>query len=62
MIEQFLDTNILLRHLLQDLPDESARATEFIRRIEAGDARVYLSDIVVFEVVFTMKLSSQMNP
>jgi predicted nucleic acid-binding protein len=57
MEEQFLDTNILLRHLLQDVPDQSARATELIRRIEAGEVRVHISDIVVFEVVFTLTRS-----
>jgi predicted nucleic acid-binding protein len=57
MAEQFLDTNILLRHFLQDVPDQSARATELIRRVEAGDVQVHISDIVIFEVVFTLTRS-----
>jgi predicted nucleic acid-binding protein len=57
MAEQFLDTNILLRHLLQDVPDQSARATNLIRRIEAGEIQVHISDIVVFEVMFTLTRS-----
>ena len=51
----FLDTNILLRHLLQDDPDQSPRATAYLRRIEQGDVQVRISDIVVFEAVFTLQ-------
>ena len=54
MAEQFLDTNTLLRHFLQDVPDQSERATELIRRIEAGEVQAHISDIVIFELVFTL--------
>src|SRR5262245_43546063 len=57
MEEQFLDTNILLRHFLQDVPSQSARATELIRRLEDSEVQVHISDIVVFEVVFTLTRS-----
>lgn len=55
MAQPFLDTNILLRHFLQDDPDQSPRATDEIRRIEAGERRVHLSEIVVFETVFLLE-------
>jgi predicted nucleic acid-binding protein len=51
----FLDTNILLRHLLQDHPDHSARATAYLARIERGEIRVRTSEIVLFETVFTLE-------
>jgi predicted nucleic acid-binding protein len=51
----FLDTNIVLRHLLQDHPDHSPRATAYFRRIALGELRVRTSEIVVFEVVFTLE-------
>ena len=51
----FLDANMILRHLLQDLPDQSPRATALIDRIEAGDLIVRTAEAVIFEVVFTLE-------
>src|ERR671926_432204 len=51
----FLDTNILLRHLLQDHEDHSPRATAYLHRIEQGEIQVRTSEIVIFEVVFTLE-------
>jgi predicted nucleic acid-binding protein len=51
----FLDTNTILRHALQDLPDQSARATAFIRRIEAGEQTVRTYDTVIFEAAFVLE-------
>jgi predicted nucleic acid-binding protein len=51
----FLDANLILRHVLQDLPDQSARATAFILRIEEREIRVRTADAVIFEVVFTLE-------
>src|SRR5688500_6505352 len=51
----FLDTNILLRHLLADHPLQSPRATSFLARIERGELRVRTSDTIDFEVVFTLQ-------
>lgn len=51
----FLDTNVILRHLLGDHKEHSARATAFIERVERGEVRAYTSDAVVSEVVFTLE-------
>lgn len=51
----FLDTNVFLRHLLADHPEQSPRATAYFRRIEAGSVQVRTSDLVVFETVFTLQ-------
>ena len=53
----FIDTNIFLRHLRQDEPLLSAKATAIFRRIEQGDLAVCTSDIVVFETVFSLQRS-----
>jgi predicted nucleic acid-binding protein len=58
----FLDTNILLRHLLQDVPHQSPRATALIRRIEAGEVRVLLTETVVFETVFSLQRTYKRMP
>jgi predicted nucleic acid-binding protein len=55
MAQRFLDTNILLRHFLQDVSHQSARATAFIARIERDDLEVRLSDIIVSECVFLLE-------
>lgn len=52
---RFLDTNILLRHFLQDHPDQSPRATACLQRIEDGALRVRIADTVVFETVFVLE-------
>lgn len=55
----FLNTNIVLRHLIQDSPTLSPRATALIRRIEAGDLAVRTTDTVVFETVYTLQRFSR---
>lgn len=51
----FLDTNIILRHLLQDHADHSPRATAYLGRVERREVRVRTSDAVVLEAVFTLQ-------
>ena len=51
----FLDANILLRHLRQDHPDHSPRATALLKRIEQGQLQVHLSDMTIAETVFTLQ-------
>jgi|SRR5581483_8282003 len=55
MAPPFLDTNILLRHLLQDHPQHSPRATAYLARIEQGEIQVRTADTVIFETVFTLQ-------
>ena len=55
MVIAFLDTNILLRHLLQDHAEQSPRATAYLARIESGDIRVRIAETVIFETVFTLQ-------
>ncbi len=55
MAISFLDTNILLRHLLQDHPEQSPRATAYLARVERGELKVRTADTVIFETVFTLQ-------
>ncbi|TAK37139.1 MAG: PIN domain-containing protein [Chloroflexota bacterium] len=55
MEEVFVDTNILLRHVLGDHPQHSPRATAFLERIERGEVEAHIADTVVFETVFTLQ-------
>src|SRR5713226_7960388 len=54
MSRPFLDTNILLRHLLNDDPLLSLTALAIIEAIERGDIEVWTSDLVIAEVVFVL--------
>jgi predicted nucleic acid-binding protein len=51
----FLDTNVLLRHLIHDDPKQSTRATDFLHRIEQGEIQARISELVIFESVFTLE-------
>lgn len=51
----FLDTNIFLRHLRQDDPILSPKATAIFQRIEQGELVVRTADTVIFETVFTLQ-------
>ena len=55
MARPFLDANVLLRHLLQDHPQQSPRATAYLERIERGELEVRTADVVIFETVFTLQ-------
>lgn len=47
----FVDTNVLVRHLTSDPPDQAARATRFLA--DADD--LLLADLVVAEVVYVLE-------
>ncbi len=55
MSAPFIDTNIFLRHLLQDHPEHSQRSTRFLQRIEDGELKGHTADTVIFEAVFTLQ-------
>lgn len=50
----FIDTNVLLRHLLQDDPDQSARATFLFLEAESGRFTLHASETVIFEAVYVL--------
>jgi predicted nucleic acid-binding protein len=51
----FLDTNVLLRHIMQDHSDHSVRSTALMVAIEHGQRTVQISDTVVFETAYTLE-------
>ena len=55
MNEVLLDSNILLRHLLQDIPPQARVATELIDAIEKGNKVGYISILVINEVIWILK-------
>lgn len=55
MLTEFLDTNVILRHLLADNAEQSQRATKYLAGVERGETAVVITDTVVFEIVFTLE-------
>jgi predicted nucleic acid-binding protein len=50
----FLDTNVLLRFLIQDDDVQAAKAEALLERIDREEEQVLLSPLVVSELVFTL--------
>jgi len=50
-VSAFLDTNILIRHLTGDPPEQAARATKFLTEAD----ELLLADLVVAEVVYVLE-------
>ena len=55
MAPPLLDTNPFIRHLRQDDPDRSPRSTAYFARIERKEVQVRISDLVIFEAVYTLQ-------
>jgi predicted nucleic-acid-binding protein len=47
----FVDTNVLIRHLTGDPPEQARRATRFL----ASAASLWLADLIVAEVVYVLQ-------
>jgi predicted nucleic acid-binding protein len=50
-VTAFVDTNVLIRHLTGDPPDQAARATAFL----AGADELLLPDLIVAETVYVLE-------
>src|SRR5207249_11512915 len=46
---------ILLRHLVQDVPEQAAQVTNYFKQIEDGTRRARISELVIFETVFILE-------
>ncbi|MBI2326943.1 PIN domain-containing protein [Candidatus Curtissbacteria bacterium] len=57
----FLDTNIILRFVLQDHPIYSKKAANIFAQIDRGKIRIYLSWLVIFEAVFVLQNSHKLS-
>jgi predicted nucleic acid-binding protein len=50
----FIDTNIFLRHLLNDVPAQSTACHDLFRAIENQDLIAWTTPVVVAEIVFVL--------
>lgn len=52
---RFIDTSVLLRHLLRDDEEKAERTLALLLRVERGEVRLATSPLVIFETVFTLQ-------
>ncbi|MCL6479110.1 MAG: PIN domain-containing protein [Peptococcaceae bacterium] len=50
-----IDANIILRFLTNDIPEQASRCTELLKRLEAGTEQVFLPDLILADVVWTLE-------
>ncbi len=50
-----IDTNVILRYLMGDVPAQTAKASALMERLESGTERAELLESVIAEVVWTME-------
>lgn len=53
-ISAVADTNIFLRHLLGDIPDQSIRANSLFADVMRGSTHIYAPSTVFFEVAYIL--------
>lgn len=58
---RFVDANILLRHMLQDIPDQASRSSAYLQRVADGEILPRTADAVVLETVFTLERSYRVS-
>mgnify|MGYP001619259553 CR=1 FL=1 len=61
MSSRFVDTNIILRHLLNDDPVKSPACFALIQAIEQGAVLAWTSHLVIAEVVFVLSSKRTYN-
>ncbi len=52
---RIIDTNIVLRFLVGDVPEQLEKTKRLVKRIEERKERVFLPLLCAFEVVFTLE-------
>jgi len=50
----FLDANVVVRHLTQDVPEQGRRARDLLKRVETGELQVTILESAVAEIVYVL--------
>jgi predicted nucleic acid-binding protein len=51
----WLDTNVVLRYLLNDCPDHSPKARILVEKAEKGQITLYVPDYIISETVYVLE-------
>ena len=57
----FADTNLFLRYLTNDIPEQAAAFEKLLRRADAGDVVLVTSSLVMAEIVWTLESFYQLD-
>ncbi len=55
MKERFVDTNVFLRFLTDDIPEQAEQAAELLQAAGAGKTALVTSALVIAEIVWTLE-------
>ena len=53
--ECLIDTNVILRFLLNDVAEQAEKARKLFEAVEAGVEKVYLTDLVLSECIWVLE-------
>jgi len=53
--QRLIDANIILRFLTNDNPTQAAACENLLREVESGQTQVYLADIILADIVWTLE-------
>ncbi len=56
-----LDTNVLVRYLVQDAPEQGEQAAAYIREIKASGETCFINNIVLCELVWVLKSAYKLS-
>ncbi len=60
MLACVVDTNVLVRFLINDISDQRTKAREWLKDAEAGKLNIFVPALVVAETVFVLRVSYKM--
>ena len=49
-----LDTNVFLRFLLDDIPNQTKEATEILSKAKSKRLKIFVPQIIIFEILFAL--------
>jgi predicted nucleic acid-binding protein len=55
MQTQVLDTNVLVRYLVRDVPEQYHQAERWFKEAESGDREIFITAPVIAETVFVLQ-------
>jgi uncharacterized protein len=58
---QFIDTNIFLRFLTKDDPEEAAKCRQLLQSAAEGELKLYTTDLVIAELIWVLQSPKTYN-
>ena len=55
MVNYFLDTNVFLRYLTNDIPEQAQALENLLRNAEEGECKLHTSVLSIAEIVWTLE-------